>query len=125
MGSAGGLVAQATGRGTDFQPNIPALVVLKAQLSKGMRWKDGPTTRMRACEVLGFVALKVHAGEYTNVAKLRVKNTYISSDTGKEEHAPTTNEYYAPKVGLVKVELVRQDGSIKTFIELTKFTPGH
>jgi hypothetical protein len=102
----------------------PAPIILKPHLIKGMRWKDGPPNNTRACEVLDFVTVKVPAGEYRDAAKVRVKLSFISHETGRETYVPTTDEYYAPNVGLVKVDLVHKDGSTERFLELTSFSEG-
>ncbi len=92
-------------------PNVPAPIVLKANLTKGMHWKSGPTTNStntittRTCDVLDFVSVKVPAGEFHNVVKLRVTTTYHSDATGRGDSL-TTFEYYAPNVGLIKTDLL-------------------
>lgn len=52
----------------------PRPIVLKANLSKGVRWKgcgaNSGHTANTECEVVGFVTVTVPAGEYKNVAKL-------------------------------------------------------
>jgi hypothetical protein len=107
---------------------IPAPIILKAKLTKGIHWKDGPPNHMRACEVVDFVTVKVPAGEYKNVVKLLVKLSYISHETGREQYLPSNGlgfyEYYAPNVGLVKVDLPNKDGPTTPFMDLISYTPG-
>lgn len=124
MGQTAGMLTAAMGMDPSFKMNFPAPIVLKANLTKGMHWEEGPTTGTRACEVMDFVTVKVPAGEYKNVAKLRVKVTYISKETGKEELFVTSFEYYAPNVGLVKTDVLEKDGRTPTFVELVSYTPG-
>jgi hypothetical protein len=83
-------------------------VVLKETLAKGMRWKcDGD------CEVVDFITLAVPAGEYTNVAKILVRKGAFA-----EVH------YYAPDVGLVKIDLIHDDGPPTFLIELVSYASG-
>ncbi len=124
VGAIPSALATAMGADATYHAEIPARIILKAHLAKGMHWKGGPRNSLRECEVMGFVTLKVPAGEYRNVAKLRVAITYISSKTGKEELFANTFEYYAPDIGLVRTDLVKDDGHIQTFIDLVKYVPG-
>ena len=65
------------------------------------------------------------AGEFKNVAKIRVQEIYTDPKTNKEQIVSTDIEYYAPKVGLVKQDgLDEKDGHPTVFIELVTFTPG-
>jgi len=79
MGGTSGPLSDARWN-TAFR-HIQAPIVLKANLTKGMHWKEGPKDGMRDCEVLDFVTVKVPAGEYKNVAKVGVKETYIDPET--------------------------------------------
>lgn len=101
---------------------VPAPIVLGANLEKGMHWKGGPTKGMRECTVLDFVDLRVAAGTFEKVAKILVKISYISSDTNREKFGPTTHEYYAPNVGLVKIDVLLETGKFGTYLELTEYS---
>ena len=92
----------------------PQLRYYKCGSKKGDTWdavagKDGPpeakATHMGATDV------KVPAGEYKDCVHVRF-----------EMGARTINMYWAPKVGLVKMEM-SMGGEVKTTIELTEFTP--
>ena len=116
------------GRAGGFTPNyyyIPARIVLRANLTKGMHWKEGPKDALRDCEVLDFVTVKVAAGEYKNVAKIRVKEIYSDPQTNKEQLVATHIEYYAPKVGLVRHDVLNdKDGHPTVAFELVTFALG-
>lgn len=99
-----------------------APILLQADLTKGMHWKAGAPDPIRDCSVVDFITLKVPSGEYTHVAKILVNGSYIDPATNQEKHALTTYEYYAPDVGLIKVEVLEQSGQITTYQELVSYS---
>jgi len=68
--------------------------------------------------------VKVPAGEYKNVAKVGVKETYIDPETRKEKIVQISIAYYAPNIGLVRTDaLLEEDRRFIVFSELVAFTP--
>jgi hypothetical protein len=95
----------------------PPAVILKENLAKGMHWKGcgGATghTTDADCEVVGFVTVSVPAGEFKNVAQILV---------GKKGGLVQSYDYYAPNVGLVKIQDLDERAPL---MELVSFTPGN
>jgi len=109
-----------------------APIVLRANLTKGMHWKEGGPVNIRECRVVDFVRLKTPSGDYKNVAKLLVEASFVNPRASQEQHFSTTNEYYAPNVGLVRVEIANAKGpapdgttgKVWTYQELVSYSEG-
>jgi len=68
--------------------------------------------------VVAFVDCEVTAGKFTKVCK--VKSILYYND-GPKISTMTILEYYAPKIGLIKTEVVSENGDINTFSELINY----
>src|SRR5262249_43083319 len=94
-----------------WEPHLEAPIILKANLTKGMHWTHQAKDALREYDVLDFVTVRVAAGTFTNVAKIRVQYSSTNPTTTEEQSVITEIEYYAPKVGLVRHDVLdEKDG---------------
>lgn len=89
-------------------------VILQFPLSIGSTWKTAYHGDKETFKVLSKITLKVSAGEFKNVFKIKLV-------TQVGEGQVTSYRYYAPNVGLIKEEMAREDGTISTIIELKSY----
>ena len=97
-------------------------ILLQFPLKVGKSWKYDQQGSPVECSVVGISDLKVEAGQFSNVVEVK-KVIFGSKKKGKKSE-PIMEElrYYAPKVGLVKVESVDpKKGTKMTFMELTDY----
>lgn len=96
-----------------------AEVVLQSPLKEGKSWNaetDARGSGGARRKVLGFVNLKVAAGDFKDVCKIEYVIYKRDKRVKKEEILLRAYEYYAPKVGLIKVE-TSNGGLIKELVE--------
>ncbi len=112
IGSRGGLL------NTDW--NFSSQVVLEFPLKEGKTWKDESGTFPIQYTVVGFVDLRVEAGNFSNVCK--IKKAVYDAKGKRAKVSLQYFQYYAPNVGLIKEEIINpQDKTPKTFRELTDY----
>ncbi len=117
------LAAQASLLGGEWEFEDPTKVILQYPLKVGLKWESGSDEERTFCEVVDSLSLRVKAGEFSNVYKIRAIITYKNSVTGETRVFAKTYRYYALNVGLIKQEVIsKETGAVTgTFLELIEY----
>lgn len=97
-------------------------IKLKYPLSVGSAWVADSGDEIIEYKVVSCISLKVAAGEFENVYKIKSIIKYRERGTGKIKTFGSCFQYYAPNIGLIKEEIIEKDGSIEPFLELVSYT---
>lgn len=102
--------------------NFSSQTLLQFPLKVGKRWKYNWGGSTVDCSVVNIGDVKVEAGKFSNVVEIR-KVIWGSKKKGKKSEVIMEElRYYAPGVGLIKVESVDPKKQTKaTFMELTDY----
>jgi len=112
------LAVQASLLGGEWSFKDPTEIILQYPLKIGMKWESRSDKEKTSYEVVDSLSLRVKAGEFNNVYKIR---TVISSVTGETRVFLKTYRYYALNVGLIKEEVISKEKGIETFLELIEY----
>lgn len=95
-------------------------IALKSPYTKGSKWVSKQSDSFIEHEVLGIVNAKVGAGNFSNVLLTKDVGKYVDGQ-GNYKVFATTFSYYAPKVGLIKIEVEGANGKA-IFKELQEYS---
>lgn len=103
----------------------PADIILKYPLNIGTTWENetGSGGDRYIFKVLGFQDITVQAGYFKNVAK--IMETVMAMDFSlqkRTKYGIGMVHYYAPNVGLIKSDFVKEKGEVNPYIELVSYT---
>jgi len=95
-------------------------IILKYPLAVDSIWTTDDYESVINYKVVGFVALKVQAGNFENVCEVRKNHKYYDEER-KIKSFGIFYDYYAPNVGLIKEEIVNEDKTISPALELVRY----
>lgn len=96
-------------------------IILQGPLKIGKTWEQEDNAGKKRCKVVGFIKYKGKAGEFENVCKVEERVFLYDKKTRKLNEVDWAGafQYYAPNIGLIKTELIK-NGSIIT--ELIRYS---
>jgi hypothetical protein len=103
----------------NFKFKLPPHIIFKYPLKIGTSWIEyDEDYEKKENKVIAFLDCVTKAGTFKKTCKIKTVLSYMFEGTLENI---TTYNYYAPKIGFIKQEILYKDNSVNTFLELIDY----